>query len=324
MPFRHLYREQMTPGEFQTPGAICIVHPEYEEQAHSEMYHEMDFTATTATAQNQSTSQPPKRSYSTMDVDDDFKLTYRSSNSPSHDESSFSYSHLLDIEGSQPESVPSLRTNSMANSTTSDDRPIIGATADELICPLITGETEMCHPERCGPNAPCMKYTDIPPIEECTNVPCISTPTKLERAITEPEPTPIRPKKAETKMTKADAKRRAKQAHSLVEKKYRENLNSKLVQLHETLKTTRYGPKKNKNVEDDESDDFTVVGNNNGKFKKGEVLDDALDYINQTEVEMRHMENELARMTDMVTMMERRLKYESARHKGVHMSVRPG
>ena len=351
MPFRDLYREQMMPSEFQTPGALCIVHPDYEEQSPSrEKYHEIDFkqlqyqqTPLSSTARHTTAKYP-----TAMDVDDDLshlqsdKITYlgdvtndASTNGP------FSYSQLFGTEETQ-NCLPIKRTGSVATetSTTVPSLTSIGTSPEEQICPLITGEVDTCQPDRCGPNAPCMKFTNIPPIEECVDVPCIKTrspkaekPAAVKRMAT--DPTSMRPsrptrqysgKNPPKPSTKADAKRRAKQAHSLVEKKYRENLNAKLCQLNDTLKVVRFGPKKNQRQdEDDDSDELNAVNQcSNSKFRKGDVLDDALAYVDQTEVEMRHMENEIARLNDMVGMLERRLKYErSGRGMMMPMQVRP-
>ncbi|RJE16808.1 hypothetical protein PHISCL_10855, partial [Aspergillus sclerotialis] len=99
-----------------------------------------------------------------------------------------------------------------------------------------------------------------------------------------------------TAPSKADAKQRAKQAHSLVERKYRENLNAKISQLHNTLQASHYGPKVG---EDGEVEAATAA---NGlpppKVRKSDVLTEAMNYVNQTEVEMRHMENEIHRLTE--------------------------
>ncbi|KAK5279177.1 hypothetical protein LTR40_008168 [Exophiala xenobiotica] len=227
----------------------------------------------------------------------------------------------------------------------------------------------------CGPDAPCMNFTTLPPIEECTSVPCITqTTSPTETMITSDSVVPLhqRPSlgsrsstaqstlrrssassndnqiqsvplpprnsraaaarkqarkskpaplaastiasdedeegQATTKSTapsKADAKQRAKQAHSLVERKYRENLNAKIAQLHNTLESSHYGPRAN---EDDESDAPSVVPAN--KVRKSDVLTEAMNYVNQTEVEMRHMENEIQRLADRVRVLEKLVRCE--------------
>lgn len=266
----------------------------------------------------------------------------------------------------------------------------------EKLCPLIAGQVDSCQPQRCGPDAPCMNFTTLPPIEECTSVPCIDQkyspnetmitsdsvsvslhqrPTPGSRSKTAPSairrtsassndnqvqsvPLPSRrstaastarkqarkPKPAavpvptssvgsddeeedddqsggkSTAPSKADAKQRAKQAHSLVERKYRENLNAKIAQLHNTLQATHYGPK---NGEEGDSDVPSAVPAS--KVRKSDVLTEAMNYVNQTEVEMRHMDNEIQRLSDRVRALEKLVRCEdcSLLKQMVHLQVQP-
>jgi len=261
----------------------------------------------------------------------------------------------------------------------------------EKLCPLIAGQVDSCQPSRCGPDAPCMNFTTLPPIEECTSVPCIthgtssnetmitsdsvslhqrpgtgsrsktapsavhrSSPTSNDQVQSVPLPSrrskaapaaPARKQASKAKLTKtetvssvasddeedddqsgdkstapskADAKQRAKQAHSLVERKYRENLNAKIAQLHNTLQSTHYGPK---NGEEDEEEPPAPVPAN--KVRKSDVLTEAMNYVNQTEVEMRHMDNEIQRLSDRVRALEKLVRCEdcSLLKQMVHMQV---
>ncbi|KAL6251233.1 hypothetical protein RBB50_001441 [Rhinocladiella similis] len=253
---------------------------------------------------------------------------------------------------------------------------------DEKLCPLIAGQVDSCQPQRCGPDAPCMNFTTLPPIEECTSVPCITQSSPNETMITsdsvvslhqrpsvgsrsstarsagvrrssassgdnQVQSVPLPPRNPKTAAarrqaagrnnkkvavittteipsddddddndddqmnskstapSKADAKQRAKQAHSLVERKYRENLNAKIAQLHTTLQSSHYGPKAN---EDGDSDVPTAVPAN--KVRKSDVLTEAMNYVNQTEVEMRHMENEIQRLGERVRVLEKLVRCE--------------
>lgn len=108
-----------------------------------------------------------------------------------------------------------------------------------------------------------------------------------------------------TAPSKADAKQRAKQAHSLVERKYRENLNAKIAQLHNTLQSSHYGPKTG---EEGDSDIAEAPGA--PKVRKSDVLTEAMNYVNQTEVEMRHMENEIQRLGERVRVLEKLVRCE--------------
>jgi energy-coupling factor transporter ATP-binding protein EcfA2 len=133
-------------------------------------------------------------------------------------------------------------------------------------------------------------------------------------------------------VSRLDKKQRAKAAHSLVEKKYRENLNAKLLTLHNTLQNTQYGPRRltveatpaadDQDLDLDEEGSYdhnsndqsalqhlsTLLREPSSKFRKSEVLDDAMAYVNQTEVEMRHMEAELQRMGERMKLLEKLVK----------------
>jgi hypothetical protein len=238
---------------------------------------------------------------------------------------------------------------------------------DERLCPLITGDTDTCEPSRCGPDAPCMNFTSLPPIEECASAPCITMPentvpvsstspsaarmsARVRRPLVNesqntsrdppgagdrrgypstrrahPTSASSQPSK-KTANGKLDKKQRAKQAHSLVEKKYRENLNTKLSQLYTTLQNAHYGPHRfvsDSEVDPDELNDdgdvpISILDNEPAravsslpKFRKSEVLDNAMSYVNQTEVEMRHMETEILRLSDRIQQLEKLAKCQS-------------
>jgi hypothetical protein len=120
---------------------------------------------------------------------------------------------------------------------------------------------------------------------------------------------------------KLDAKQRAKAAHSRVEKRYRENLNAKLTLLHTTLQNTRYGCTRNNDDSDSEFDFDANINSTpkpkpssstagNSKFRKSDVLSDAMNYVHQTEVEMRHMENEILRLNERASTLEKLVRCE--------------
>ncbi|ETI21819.1 hypothetical protein G647_05888 [Cladophialophora carrionii CBS 160.54] len=337
--------------------------------------------------------------------------------------SQYTFSQLLNMEGNLPpmdqSTLQSSRADPDSNMTNNDLTttlpasdsinssppmtnldPIavsIASRADstEKLCPLIAGQVDSCQPSRCGPDAPCMNFTTLPPIEECTSVPCITdanslnetnfTPdsmsvelhqrpnisTRTSTATTSrssatrrsssstattadspPDVVPLPPRRSapttaatnmrrttrashkaihipsatavssdndeeeeapppttkSTAPSKADAKQRAKQAHSLVERKYRENLNAKITQLHSTLQNSHYGPRVG---EDGERED--MVSNHAlpaAKVRKSDVLTEAMNYVNQTEVEMRHMENEIHRLSERVRVLEKLVRCE--------------
>src|SRR2546423_4367364 len=85
----------------------------------------------------------------------------------------------------------------------------------------------------------------------------------------------------------------AKKAHSAVERRYRENLNSKIMDLHRTLLTTEFGSWSS------DGEDIRLLdlkGEEWGKIRKSDVLVNAMAYVHQSEIEMRHMSEEIRRL----------------------------
>jgi hypothetical protein len=92
---------------------------------------------------------------------------------------------------------------------------------------------------------------------------------------------------------KATSQIQAKRAHSAVERRYRENLNSKITDLHRTLLATEFGSWSS-NVEDVKLLDLKK--DEWGKIRKSDVLVNAMAYVHQSEIEMRHMSEEIRRL----------------------------
>lgn len=86
----------------------------------------------------------------------------------------------------------------------------------------------------------------------------------------------------------------AKQAHSLVEKRYRENLNSKISELNSVLSSTP----------------DAMPAAESCQARKSEVLQTAIDYVNQSQLEMRHMTNDINRLNARVQALEKMVNYE--------------
>lgn len=79
--------------------------------------------------------------------------------------------------------------------------------------------------------------------------------------------------------TPPKAKTSAKVSHSITERRYRENLNSKIVQLDQTLSLTRNANDQGQNSEgQDEQCVETQV-----KARKADVLNEAMRYVKQAE-----------------------------------------
>jgi hypothetical protein len=206
----------------------------------------------------------------------------------------------------------------------------------EGLCPLATGATNECVPQLCGANPPCQAFWTVPEIEECGDVPCLVSPdaqssqsqplretipprnlssspspwkrtrresdekslTMSKEFLTNPginskdsnttHPSPKHDKKPKGKP--ADPK----QAHSLVEKRYRENLNAKITELHTVLAAAPDGTPSPESCQ----------------TRKSEVLQTAIDYVNQSQLEMRHMTNDINRLNAKVKQLERLVKCE--------------
>ena len=82
------------------------------------------------------------------------------------------------------------------------------------------------------------------------------------------------------------------------------------MQLYSTLHNSHYGPR----LGADDSTDLQglddglgggITSGGSSKVRKSDVLTEAMNYVNQTEVEMRHMENEIHRLGERVRVLEK-------------------
>jgi Helix-loop-helix DNA-binding domain len=98
-------------------------------------------------------------------------------------------------------------------------------------------------------------------------------------------------------------KERLNSAHALVERRYREGLKNKLQQLEDALTQVHSSTS---------SDETTVVPEQvnsiTGKKKKVDVLSDAMNYIYTSEVEIRHLSDELIHLNSKVEFLEKLVK----------------
>lgn len=124
--------------------------------------------------------------------------------------------------------------------------------------------------------------------------------------------------KQDASVSKQSKKSRARQAHSLVERKYRENLNAKIQELHQTLqkvqshhspvplRTASLHARGPAVVGDDDADieEDDMLEPTPAKVKKSDVLVEAMNYVHATESEMRRKDEEIERLNERVKMME--------------------
>ncbi|KAJ9615454.1 bHLH/Zip transcription factor [Cladophialophora chaetospira] len=101
------------------------------------------------------------------------------------------------------------------------------------------------------------------------------------------------------------AQARAKQAHSVVERRYRDNLNGKIMQLHRTLSSISANSKKLDALSMSEGQE-----QRGSRVRKSDVMTDAVNYVHQSEVEMRHMSAEIDRLTERVRTLEKLVRCE--------------
>jgi hypothetical protein len=244
---------------------------------------------------------------------------------------------LSDLQEMDPDAAPAGQSTQSTSRSNSYSMSIEGQTGQsglpshpERVCPLLAGQTFECSPQLCGPNAACLDFPTIPEIEDCTSIPFItqnrsngpegtqefqaapvSTSDKASlRSSTSQMKEPTRSSQHRLNRTNPDdidAKSHSKKAHSLVERRYRENLNGNIAQLHlALLKTKRAGD----STPEDKDDDWEEPRQALSKVRKSDVMLEAVDYVHQTEVELRHMANEIELLTARVRQLEKLVKCE--------------
>jgi hypothetical protein len=234
---------------------------------------------------------------------------------------SVSMSSAKDLTPSNSDSNWSYSNPRYSNISTQDSR-----SQQIPICPILTGLTSDCAPQICGPDPPCSNFA-LPELEDCTEVPCLTPPMPREPSVRlyRPEhveimaPTstmedPVNQMESTKTNTlndepdsKTRAARRSKQAHSLVERKYRENINSKIAQLNRELQRAHAASEGGGAKSNHDKNTSQELSN---QARKGGVLADAISYINQTEVEMRHMADEIKFLKKRVADLEKLVKCE--------------
>ncbi len=202
--------------------------------------------------------------------------------------------------------------------------------SSEKVCPLLAGQALQCTPQRCGPEAACLDLSNLPDLEDGTSVPCtteeLSNRSDLPQTFEAPPvaisdtllpPSSASPSKKpagnsrqrlqRTNSDDANVKPGSKKAHLLVERRYRENLNGNIAQLHMALlETKRVGTTMPKRQGDDPEEQRQAWS----KVRKSDVMLDAVDYVHQTEVELRHMADEIGLLTARVRQIEKLVKCE--------------
>jgi len=99
----------------------------------------------------------------------------------------------------------------------------------------------------------------------------------------------------------ADAKSLSKKAHCLVERRYRENLNGKFVQLRQVLSEAKRNSQATQQARGEGPE---AKGSSFSKFRKTDVIVEAVEYVQQTEVDLRHMTDEIWRLRTRLAQLE--------------------
>jgi len=304
---------------------------------------ELDFTSTPSHHRNLTSTSQCFDSRTAMDMHDplawmgaDDGQTDQACSimSPIYQTGPFTLSDLQDME---PDTTPSGQSSQSTSRSNSYSMATEGQTDQSglpsqsgRVCPLLAGQTFECSPQLCGPNAACLDFPAIPEIEDCASMPYIAQssskgPEVTQNFRTAPVPTSDKTSsRASTSQFKEstrnsqhrsnrtnaddpDAKSHSKKAHSLVERRYRENLNGNIAQLHlALLKTKRVGDSAPEDKDDDWEEPRQVLS----KVRKSDVMLEAVDYVHQTEVELRHMANEIELLTTRVKQLEKLVKCE--------------
>ena len=104
----------------------------------------------------------------------------------------------------------------------------------------------------------------------------------------------------------ATAARRAKNGHSMVERRYRENLNAKIGHLRQALLNT-------KSLAEDSDGSPVLEESTNGpaKTKKADVLVDAIVYVSRSEQEKKSMMTENSFLKLRIVALEKLIKCEN-------------
>jgi Helix-loop-helix DNA-binding domain len=259
----------------------------------------------------------------------------------------FTFSYLREMEFSAPSSDYTTQCTSCPYSVFVPEGVQISPPSlplqPEMVCRLLAGQASQCRPQLCGPDASCQESSHLLAlerpsvpyvIEKLPNRPYITHSSHLPPAsiveTVRSRPSIYQPKKQSTnswqrlqreELNAANVRSHSKKAHSLVERRYRENLNSTIAQLHLTLmKTKRAGS----NMPENQHKGSQKHQQDLPKMCKGKIMLEAVAYVDQTEVELRHMADEIELLTTRVRELEKLVKREDCSHVAIGFDVYAG
>ncbi|OAP60682.1 hypothetical protein AYL99_05684 [Fonsecaea erecta] len=94
---------------------------------------------------------------------------------------------------------------------------------------------------------------------------------------------------------------KAKFAHSVIERRYRDNLNGKMMQLHRVLLAAETNQTSSASLFNTSPTGPAL----SGRVRKSDIMARAINYIHQSEVEMRHLDDEIKRLQDQVGLFQK-------------------
>lgn len=92
----------------------------------------------------------------------------------------------------------------------------------------------------------------------------------------------------------------AKHNHSVIERRYRDNLNGKIVQLHHTLQAIEAGPRR--------VGSFPPQSDPGRRTRKSDIMTGAIQYVHVSELERRHMTDEICHLQERIQSLEKLVK----------------
>jgi len=267
-----------------------------------------------------SSSLPPAGSASNLNPNSSFSSL--DSNMTYSDQQSFPFQTLMSPSESQLQSSPDWQSMNY--------QPGPG-NSDLNCCPTHSTRFQYSLPEDLSKPSKCSDSLCPLEVEDCGSLPCRPSLTDFSFSVQEQKPSrspdttfsrnaSTQKKSQAIKLSNSPKSnavsdkasnetkpaRAAKSSHSLVERKYRENLNSRISDLHRTLLATEGGG----SDPDGTSPTGTSPTELSPKVKKGDVLSDAMKYVKQAEVQKRNMSDEIQFLRSRVRMLEKLVKCE--------------
>jgi len=99
---------------------------------------------------------------------------------------------------------------------------------------------------------------------------------------------------------------KAKAAHIAVERRYRDKLNDNMMQLHRTLIASEFTAR----VLGEPAEPSDLFSESSDKVRKAQIMTNAINYVYQSDVEIRHMSNEIEQLQNRLRHLEKLVRCE--------------